>query len=76
MSLLLVMNNSTCVYSCLLSVMNVVMVLENNPNDILPYRRRFPQMPQIEIQGLLNDFEGQSSRKLKDRFWNGLYKQF
>ena len=39
--------------------MNVVMVLENNQNNILPYRSSFLQMPQVEIQGLLNDFEGQ-----------------
>lgn len=58
-SLLLVMNNSTCVYFCLLSVMNVVMVLENNQNNILPYRSRFLQMPKVEIQGLFNYFEGQ-----------------
>ena len=38
MSLLLVMNNSTCVYFCLLSAMNVIMVLENNQNNILPYK--------------------------------------
>ena len=38
MSLWLVMNNSNCLYFCLLSVMNVVMVQENNPNNILPYK--------------------------------------
>ena len=58
-SLLLVVNNSTCVYFCLLSVMNVVMVLENNQNNILPYGSRFLQMPKVEIQGLFNYFEGQ-----------------
>ena len=38
--------------------MNVVMVLDNNQNNILPYRSRFPRMPKVEIQGLFNDFEG------------------
>ena len=36
------------------SVMNVVMVLDNNQNNILPYRSRFLQMPKVEIQGLFN----------------------
>ena len=61
------MNNSTCVYFCLLSVMNVVIVLEHNQNNILTYRNRFQQLP----QGLLNVFEGH-----EDRFWNGLHKQY
>ena len=39
--------------------MNVVMVLENNQNNILPYRSRFLQMPKVEVQGLFNYFEGQ-----------------
>ena len=39
--------------------MNVVMVLDNNQNNILPYRSRFLQMPKVEIQRLFNDFEGQ-----------------
>ena len=39
--------------------MNVVMVLENSQNNILPYRSRFLQMPKVEIQGLFNYFEGQ-----------------
>ena len=34
--------------------MNVVMVLDNNQNNILPYRSRFLQMPKVEIQGLFN----------------------
>ena len=29
--------------------MNVVMVLDNNQNNILPYRNRFLQMPKVEI---------------------------
>ena len=39
--------------------MNVVMVLNNNKNNILPYRSRFVKMPKVEIQGLFNDFESQ-----------------
>ena len=39
--------------------MNVVMVLDNIKNNILPYRSRFLKMPNVEIQGLFNDFEGQ-----------------
>ena len=34
--------------------MNVVMVLDNNQNNILPYRSRLLQMPKVEIQGLFN----------------------
>ena len=34
--------------------MNVVMVLDNNQNNILPYRSRFLQMPKVEIQGFFN----------------------
>ena len=29
--------------------MNVVVVLDNNQNNILPYRNRFLQMPKVEI---------------------------
>ena len=29
--------------------MNVVMVLDNNQNNILPYRSRFLQMPKVEF---------------------------
>ena len=39
--------------------MNVVMVLDNIKNNILPYRSRFLNMPKVEIQGLFNDFESQ-----------------
>ena len=39
--------------------MSVVMVLDNNENNILPYRSRFLKMPKVEIQGIFNDFEGQ-----------------
>ena len=34
--------------------MNVVIVLDNNQNNILPYKSRFLQMPKVEIQGLFN----------------------
>ena len=34
--------------------MNVVMVLDNIKNNILPYRNRFLKMPKVEIQGLFN----------------------
>ena len=50
--------------------MNVLMVLDNNQNNILPYRSRFPQMPKVEIKGIFFFF-----RKLKDHFWKGLHKQ-
>ena len=50
--------------------MNVLMVLDNNQNNILPYRSRFPQMTKVEIKVLFFFF-----RKLKDHFWRGLHKQ-
>ena len=40
------------------SVMNVVIIPDNNQNNILPYRGRFLRMPKVKIQGLFNDFEG------------------
>ena len=30
--------------------MNVVMVLDNNQNNILPYRSRFLQMPKLKFK--------------------------
>ena len=43
--------------------MNVVIVLDNNQNNILPNMSRFLQMPKVEIQGLFNDLEGQVLEK-------------
>ena len=34
--------------------MNVVMVLDNDQNNILPYRSRFLQMLKVEIKELFN----------------------
>ena len=61
MSLLLVMNNSTCVYFCLLSAMNVVMVLETI--KIIYYYIAVSSYKcnrlKFKDEEILNEFEGQ-----------------